>query len=72
MFKKYIPNGGIYAVSALLHTHLAGRSVKTTLVRDGLIIHELFDNPNYDFNYQFLMDIEPVKLLPVSLMDLRC
>jgi hypothetical protein len=60
VFKKYFPNDGIYAISGFLHTHLAGRAVKTTLVRDGVIIRELFDNPSYDFNYQFLMDTEAI------------
>ena len=63
--QKYIPDEGIYAVGALLHTHLAGRAIKTTLIRNGIAINELFDNPTYDFNYQFLNDIEPVKLLKV-------
>jgi hypothetical protein len=63
--EKYIPDEGIFAVGALLHTHLAGRAIKTTLVRNGAAIKELFDNPTYDFNYQFLTDIEPVKLYKV-------
>ena len=57
-------------MSALLHTHLAGRSVKTTLVRKDNAIQELFDNPTYDFNYQFLIDIEPVKLQKVSMRNI--
>jgi len=64
--EKFISNDGIYAVSSLLHTHLTGRSVKITLVRNGVEIQELFANPTYDFNYQFLMDIEPVKILKVT------
>ena len=50
----------------MLHTHLAGVSVKTTLVRNDVAIQELFDNPTYDFNYQFITDIEPVKLYQVQ------
>jgi hypothetical protein len=63
---KFLPDNGINAFSGFLHTHLAGRSVKTTLVRNGVAIQELFDNPTYDFNYQFIMDIEPVKILKVK------
>ena len=68
--EKFVPEDGIYAVSSLLHTHMAGRSVKTTLVRNGTSIQELFNNPTYDFNYQFLIDIEPVKLLKVNCLIL--
>ena len=37
----------------------------TALVRNGTAIQRLFDNPNYDFNYQFAIDIEPTKLYKV-------
>ena len=63
--QRYIPVDGITVFSGFLHTHLAGRAIKTTLVRNGTAIKELFDNPTYDFNYQFLTDIEPVKLYKV-------
>jgi len=63
--EKFIPDDGIYVIGGLLHTHLAGRSVKTSLVRNSTIIQELLDNPTYDFNYQFLTDIQPVKVMKV-------
>ena len=64
--EKYFPDEGIYALSALLHTHLAGRAIKTTLIRNDIAIKELFYNPTYDFNNQFMTDIEPVKLYKVT------
>lgn len=70
--QKYIPDDGIYAISAMLHTHLVGTAVRTNLVRDGKVIKHLFDNPNYDFNYQFLLDIEPTKIKKVNLYLLTC
>jgi hypothetical protein len=48
-----------------LHTHKAGRSVKTTLIKNNIAVRELFENKKYDFNYQFMIDIEPVKLQKV-------
>ena len=51
---------------------LKGRAVKTTLVRNGVAIKELFENPNYDFNYQFIMDIEPTKLYGVTFRNKFC
>ena len=55
--KKFLPENGIVAVSSLLHTHLAGRSVKTSLVRKDKVIGHIFDNPKYDFNFQYKVDI---------------
>ena len=60
--QRFIPDDGITVFSGFLHTHLAGRSVKTTLVQNGIATRELFENPNYDFNYQYHIDIEPIKL----------
>ena len=57
-----MPDQGITAFSGFLHTHLAGRSVRTKLVRNNEVVKYLFDNPKYDFNYQFNNDIEPIKL----------
>ena len=53
--EKFVPKEGIYVIGGLLHTHLAGRSIKTSLVRNGMVIQELLENPTYDFNYQFLI-----------------
>lgn len=67
--KKFIPDDGIYIVSSLLHTHLVGTSVRTAHVRNDKIISYLFDNPNYDFNYQYLLDIKPTKIMKVNTIN---
>ena len=36
------------------HTHLAGKSVYTTLVRNGVEIEYITNSQYYDFNYQNL------------------
>ena len=51
---------------------MAGRAVKTTLVRNDVAKQELFDNPNYDFNYQFIIDIEPTKLYKGDALITQC
>jgi hypothetical protein len=48
----------INVFSAFPHTHLAGTGVKTRLIRDGVEIDTITDNPSYDFNYQ------TIELLP--------
>ena len=48
-----------------------GRSIETKLVRNGKVIGKLFDNPSYDFNYQFVMDIKPTKLFKVRSSTLK-
>ena len=45
-----------------IQIYLKGRSVRTKLVKDNKVVKYLFDNPKYDFNYQFNNDIEPIKL----------
>ena len=52
-------------MTGLLHTHLAGISVKTTLVRDGKEIRNIFNDPTYNFEYQNGIDIEPLKIMKV-------
>ena len=42
-----------------------GVSIRTLLVRDDKVVNNLFDDPNYDFNYQNAMDVEPTKIKKV-------
>ena len=42
----------ITVFASLLHAHLAGRSIKTTVIRNGKERAVLNDNKLYDFNYQ--------------------
>ncbi len=65
LLKRFFPDDGINVISGFLHTHYAGRSVKTSLVRNNIEIKDLFQNEKYDFNYQFIIDIEPTKLFKV-------
>jgi hypothetical protein len=51
-----------------LYTHLAGVSVRLSLIRDGKLVARLFENENYDSKYQHVMDIEPFKVSKVGKM----
>lgn len=70
--RQFIPEDGITVVTGFLHTHLSGRSVKTLLVRNDEIIDSLIENPNYDFNYQYSIDIEPTKLHKGDILITEC
>lgn len=69
---RFIPNEGVYVISGFLHAHLAGRSMRTSLVRNGKIIKHLIDSPTYDFNYQYANDIEPTKLMKGDALITEC
>ena len=70
--QRFFPDDGITVLSGFLHTHLAGRSVKTTLVQNNIATRELFNNPNYDFNYQFTIEIEPIILRKGDALITEC
>lgn len=42
-----------------------GTRVTTNLVRNDTLLGPLFDDINYDFNYQYTQEIPPTKLYPV-------
>jgi hypothetical protein len=69
---KFIPTQGITVFSGFMHTHLAGRSVRTRLVRNNHVVKYLFNNPKYDFNYQFNIEIEPIKLQKGDVLVTDC
>ena len=45
------------------HTHLAGVSVETRIIRNGVDIGFVFANPHYDFNYQQIYLLKPSVVL---------
>jgi hypothetical protein len=60
--EKFLPNNGISLFSGVLYTHLAGVSVKLSLIRDGKLVNRLFENENFDSKFQHIIDIEPFKI----------
>jgi hypothetical protein len=50
------------------HTHLTGKEVIATQVRDNKEIGYIVNNRNYDFNYQYFNFLaEPIKFRRVEL-----
>jgi hypothetical protein len=47
---------------------MIGRAVKTKLIRNNQIIKNIYDNPKYDFNYQFNIEVEPFKIYKVIII----
>ena len=64
--EKFVPDEGISLFSGVLYTHLAGVSVKLSIIRDGKLIARLFENENFDSRFQHAIDIKPVKIVKVS------
>lgn len=59
---KMIENSGyenITAFSVMLHSHLAGRSLRLRHIRDGVELPFIADDQHYDFNYQELRHLNP-------------
>uniref|UniRef100_W5KGQ8 Dopamine beta-hydroxylase n=1 Tax=Astyanax mexicanus TaxID=7994 RepID=W5KGQ8_ASTMX len=49
-----LPQGGIHIFASQLHTHLAGRTVRTVLVRGGKEVEVVQEDKHYSTHYQVL------------------
>lgn len=47
-----LPSGGIYIFASQLHTHLAGRGVRTVLVRGGSELEVVQEDQHFSAHYQ--------------------
>lgn len=47
-----LPSGGIYVFASQLHTHLAGRGVRTILVRGGKELEVVQEDQHFSTHYQ--------------------
>lgn len=52
MLLKALPPGGIYVFASQLHTHLAGRGVRTVLVRGGKEVEIVQEDQHFSTHYQ--------------------
>jgi hypothetical protein len=69
---QYIPAEGVTVVAAMLHSHLLGTALRTTVIRNG-IEYPLVINDAYDFNYQTYDYVTPFfKLLPGDHINTQC
>ncbi|CAF1000533.1 unnamed protein product [Brachionus calyciflorus] len=70
--QTFLPEDGITVFGGNFHTHLAGRALRTHLIRDGKLVKYLFDDQHYDFNYQSNILIQPTKLMKGDALILDC
>lgn len=52
IFFQALPPGGIYIFASQLHTHLAGRGVRTVLVRGGRELEVVQEDKHFSTHYQ--------------------
>uniref|UniRef100_A0A3B3CUL9 Dopamine beta-hydroxylase n=1 Tax=Oryzias melastigma TaxID=30732 RepID=A0A3B3CUL9_ORYME len=52
-----LPQGGIYIFASQLHTHLAGRGVRTVLVRGGKEVEMVQEDQHFSTHYQVIYNI---------------
>lgn len=68
-----LPQGGIYVFASQLHTHLAGRGVRTVLVRGGKEIKVVQEDPHFSAHYQMIRVLQNiVNVLPGDVLITKC
>ncbi|XP_047228295.1 dopamine beta-hydroxylase [Girardinichthys multiradiatus] len=68
-----LPQGGIYVFASQLHTHLAGRGVKTVLVRGGKELEVLQDDQHFSTEYQTIRVLRKmINILPGDVLITKC
>ncbi|XP_044124184.1 dopamine beta-hydroxylase [Bufo gargarizans] len=68
-----LPSGGIHIFASQLHTHLTGRTVTTTMVRDGKEIAIVNQDKHFSPHFQEIRMLKKsVRVLPGDLLVTRC
>ncbi|XP_062333527.1 dopamine beta-hydroxylase [Osmerus eperlanus] len=68
-----LPPGGIHIFASQLHTHLAGRGVRTTLVRRGREIEVVQEDKHFSTHYQTIRILRKmVTVLPGDVLLTEC
>eukprot|EP00479_Gromia_sphaerica_P009695 TRINITY_DN417_c0_g1_i3.p1 TRINITY_DN417_c0_g1~~TRINITY_DN417_c0_g1_i3.p1 ORF type:complete len:530 (-),score=130.38 TRINITY_DN417_c0_g1_i3:126-1715(-) len=68
-----LPPEGVTIFSNVLHAHIAAVAIKVQHIRDGVELPPVYDDQNYDFNYQQSYKIKPeVKLMPGDDLIVTC
>ncbi|KAM3599493.1 uncharacterized protein V6R79_006896 [Siganus canaliculatus] len=68
-----LPPGGIYIFASQLHTHLAGRGVKTVLVRGGKELDVVQEDQHFSTHYQTIRVLRKmVNVLPGDVLITKC
>ncbi|XP_062411173.1 dopamine beta-hydroxylase [Sardina pilchardus] len=68
-----LPPGGIFIFASQLHTHLAGRAVRTVLVRGGREVEMVQEDKHFSTHYQTIRILEKmVNVLPGDVLITKC
>lgn len=68
-----LPPQGIYVFASQLHTHLAGRAIRTVLIRGGREVEVLSQDPHYSAHYQMIRSLRKmVHVLPGDVLITKC
>ncbi|XP_004074879.1 dopamine beta-hydroxylase isoform X1 [Oryzias latipes] len=68
-----LPPGGIYVFASQLHTHLAGRGVRTVLVRGGKEVEIVQEDQHFSTHYQTIRVLRKmVNILPGDVLLTKC
>ncbi|XP_041816615.1 dopamine beta-hydroxylase [Chelmon rostratus] len=68
-----LPPGGIYIFASQLHTHLAGRGVRTVLVRGGKELEVVQEDQHFSTHYQTIRVLRKmVTVLPGDVLITKC
>ncbi|XP_038548122.1 dopamine beta-hydroxylase-like [Micropterus salmoides] len=68
-----LPPGGIYIFASQLHTHLAGRGVRTVLVRGGKELEVVQEDQHFSTHYQTIRVLRKMaNVLPGDVLITKC
>ncbi|XP_061071604.1 dopamine beta-hydroxylase [Conger conger] len=68
-----LPRGGIFIFASQLHTHLAGRGVRTVLLRGGREVEVVQEDKHFSTHYQIIRTLKKmVNVLPGDVLLTRC
>ncbi|KAK7896245.1 hypothetical protein WMY93_021570 [Mugilogobius chulae] len=68
-----LPKDGIFVFASQLHTHLAGRAVRTVVIRGGREVEVLSQDPHYSAHYQMIRSLRKmVHVLPGDVLITKC
>nr|XP_057913141.1 dopamine beta-hydroxylase [Doryrhamphus excisus] len=68
-----LPQGGIFIFASQLHTHLAGRGVRTVLVRGGEEVEVVQEDQHFSTHYQTIRVLRKMtNVLPGDVLVTRC
>ncbi|KAM9338516.1 dopamine beta-hydroxylase [Symphorus nematophorus] len=71
--KTALPPGGIFIFASQLHTHLAGRGVRTVLVRGGKELEVVQEDQHFSAHYQTIRVLRKmVNVLPGDVLITKC